>query len=73
MVIIYGRRGRWKRGDIEFECKQLGRGAKFQCTASVWRGGKYIVTVEGGHNLGASDFHNSTGPPAVNNDHSLRV
>ena len=33
-VIIYGRGGRWKRGgDVKFQCKQVGGGAKFQCTA----------------------------------------
>ncbi len=29
--------------------------------------------MEGGHVLSASDFPNSTVPPAINNDHSLRL
>ncbi len=32
----------------------------------TWR-----AIIEGGHVLSASDFRNSTAPPAVNNDHSL--
>ena len=60
-VIIYGRGAVEKGGDLKFECKQLdGGGAKFQC-----------AVIEGGHVLSASDFRNSTAPPAVNNDHSL--
>ena len=39
VVIIYGRGAVEKGGGIEFECKQLERGAKFQCPASE-EGGK---------------------------------
>ncbi len=69
-------------GDIEFECKQLKgggqnfnvqlqRGVKSGCTGLDGGGQKRVVrNYQGGPVLSASDFRNSTAPPAVNNDHS---
>ena len=62
--------GRWKRGDIEFESKQLEGGAKFQCISleggkiSVHRigGGNVVCDYTVGHVLSASNFQNSTAP-----------
>ncbi len=50
------------RGGGKISVHRFGGGAK------MWR-----AIIEGGHVLSASKFRNSTAPPAVNNDHSLRA
>ncbi len=50
------------RGGGKISVHRFGGGAK------TWR-----AIIKGGHVLSASGFRNSTAPPAVNNDHSLRV
>ena len=68
VVIIYSRGGRWKTS--------MSNDRYIPITTYIGhttQNSSRCVVIEGGHVLSASDFRNSTAPPAVNNDHSLKL